>query len=79
VTRNGSSGPRFLGLSASGCQSYVGVEANEYQGSAIIGYLLDNNGNGIPPKTPEMFELDADLNGPSADQLNAGDVKVTCD
>jgi hypothetical protein len=62
-----------------GCQSYVGVEANEYQGSAIIGDLLDNNGNGIPPKTPEMFELDADPSGPSADQLRAGDVKVTCD
>jgi hypothetical protein len=62
-----------------GCQSYVGVQANEYQGSSIIGDLLDNNGNGIPPKTSEMFELDADSSGPSADQLKAGDVKVTCD
>ena len=62
-----------------GCPSYVGVQANEYQGSSIIGDLLDNNGNGIPPKTPEVFELDADSSGPSADQLKAGDVKVTCD
>lgn len=57
-----------------GCQSYVGVEANEYQGSSIIGDLLDNNGNGIPPKTPEMFELDAD-----AGATNASDVNITCD
>ena len=58
-----------------GCQSYVGVEANEYQGSSIVGDLLDNNGNGIPPKTPIMFELDADAGG----NLTADDVHVTCD
>jgi hypothetical protein len=58
-----------------GCQSYVGVEANEYQGSSIVGDLLDNNGNGIPPKTPVVFELDADAGG----NLTAGDVSVTCE
>jgi hypothetical protein len=58
-----------------GCQSYVAVEANEYQDSSIIGDLLDNNANGVPPKTPVMFELDADTSG----DLTANDVNITCE
>jgi hypothetical protein len=61
-------------ITRDGCPSYVGVEANEYQGGSVIGDLLDNNGHGIPPKTPELFELDADAEG----HVVAGDVTVDC-
>jgi hypothetical protein len=61
-------------ITRDGCPSYLGVEANEYQGSSIVGDLLANNGNGVPPKTPALFELDADANGSTA-----GDVNITCD
>jgi hypothetical protein len=57
-----------------GCPSYVGVEANEYKGGAIVNDLLDNNGTGVPPKTPVVFELDA-----SQDGTTVNDVKVQCD
>ena len=57
-----------------GCSSYVAVNANEYRGNAIINALLDNQGFGIPPKTPRIFELDAD-----AGNVSAGDVQIDCE
>jgi|GEM_PF-4094969 len=57
-----------------GCPSYVGVEANEYQGTAVVNDLLDNNGTGVPPRTPVVFELDASKDGTTVD-----DLKVECD
>jgi hypothetical protein len=56
-----------------GCPSYVAVNANEYQGNAIIGQLLDNQGYGIPPKTVRIFELDADASG-----VTVNDLSVDC-
>jgi hypothetical protein len=56
-----------------GCSSYVAVNANEYQGGAIVGQLLDNQGYGIPPQTVRIFELDAD-----AGNVQANDVSVDC-
>lgn len=60
-------------ITRDGCQSYVGVEANEYSGGSIINDLLDNNGTGIPPKTAITFELDASETGTTVD-----DLKVQC-
>jgi hypothetical protein len=60
-------------ITRQGCSRYVAVNANEYQGSAIIGQLLDNQGYGIPPKTVRVFELDADTNG-----VTARDVSIDC-
>jgi hypothetical protein len=60
-------------ITAYGCSSYVAVHANEYSGSAIINELLDNQGSGIPPKTPRLFELDADEGA-----NKAGDVQIDC-
>jgi nucleoid-associated protein YgaU len=62
-------------ITRNGCPSYVGVNANEYKGSAIVGQLLANQGYGIPPKTVRIFELDADQGGP----LKAGNVSVDCE
>jgi hypothetical protein len=56
-----------------GCQSYVGVQANEYLGGAVVNDLLANNGTGIPPKTPVRFELDA-----SQPDVTLNDLKVQC-
>jgi hypothetical protein len=56
-----------------GCQSYVAVNANEYRGGSIINALLDNQGYGIPPQTPRVFELDADEDG-----VTANDVSIEC-
>jgi hypothetical protein len=56
-----------------GCSSYVAVNANEYQGGAIVGQLLDNQGYGIPPQTVRIFELDAD-----AGNVQANDVSIDC-
>lgn len=58
-----------------GCPSYVAVNANEYQHGAIIGQLLDNQSYGIPPKTPRVFELDADTGA----NVTAGDVSIDCE
>jgi hypothetical protein len=60
-------------ITASGCQSYVAVNANEYSGGSIINSLLDNQGYGIPPETPRIFELDADQPG-----VTANDVSIEC-
>jgi hypothetical protein len=60
-------------ITRNGCPSYVAVNANEYQGGAIIGQLLDNQGYGIPPKTVRIFELDADTAG-----VTAADVSIDC-
>jgi hypothetical protein len=60
-------------ITRDGCSSYVAVEANEYQGSSIVGSLLDNQGFGIPPETSRVFELDADMDG-----VTANDVQITC-
>jgi hypothetical protein len=60
-------------VTRNGCPSYVAVNANEYQGKAIVGQLLDNQGYGIPPKTVRIFELDADTSG-----VSAGDVSIDC-
>jgi hypothetical protein len=57
-----------------GCPSYVAVNANEYQHGAIINQLLDNQGYGIPAKTPRVFELDAD-----AGNVTANDVSIDCE
>jgi hypothetical protein len=79
--RNGSSCQEFAQsgcwhvavITRFGCSSYVGVNANEYQGSSIIGQLLDNQGYGIPPKTVRIFELDADTSS-----VTANDVSIDC-
>lgn len=60
-------------ITRNGCQSYVAVNANEYQGNAIVGQLLANQGYGIPPRTVRLFELDADANG-----VTANNVKIDC-
>lgn len=60
-------------ITRNGCPSYVAVNANEYAGGAIINSLLDNQGYGIPPKTPRVFELDADQSG-----VTAGNVSIDC-
>jgi hypothetical protein len=60
-------------IARDGCPSYVGAEANEYLGGKVVGSLLDNNGTGLPPKTPIAFELDADQPGVTAD-----DLKISC-
>jgi hypothetical protein len=57
-----------------GCPSYVAVNANEYEGKAIVGQLLANQGYGIPPKTPRRFELDADKGN-----VTASDVSIDCE
>jgi hypothetical protein len=61
-------------ITRNGCPSYLGVTANEYRGGSVVGDLLDNNGNGVPPKTSALFELDAD---PNADTAN--DVTIQCE
>jgi hypothetical protein len=61
-------------ISATGCSSYVAVEANEYLGNSVVNDLLDNNGTGLPPKTSETFELEA-----SQDGTTANDLKAECD
>ena len=61
-------------ITRDGCSSYVAVNANEYQGTAIVGSLLANQGYGIPPKTERVFELDADANG-----VTANDVQIDCE
>jgi hypothetical protein len=60
-------------ITQDGCSSYVAVRANEYQGGSIINSLLDNQGFGIPPRTERVFELDAD-----ADGVTANDVTIDC-
>ena len=61
-------------ITRDGCPTYVAVNANEYSaGGTIVDSLLDNQGYGIPAKTPRIFELDADPNG-----SKAGDVTVDC-
>jgi hypothetical protein len=60
-------------ITRDGCASYVAVNANEYSGGTIIDSLLDNQGYGIPPKTPRVFELDADQ-----DAVTASNVTVDC-
>jgi hypothetical protein len=60
-------------ITRNGCPSYVAVQANEYSGGTIINSLLDNQAFGIPPKTPRRFELDADQDG-----VTANNVTVTC-
>lgn len=60
-------------ITRDGCDSYVAVNANEYQGHTIINQLLDNQGYGIPAKTPRLFELDADEG-----RVSVGDVTIDC-
>jgi hypothetical protein len=57
-----------------GCGSYVAVNANEYRRGAIVNQLLDNQGYGIPPKTPRIFELDSDAES----ETTAGDITIEC-
>jgi hypothetical protein len=57
-------------IARNGCPSYVAVQANEYSGASIINSMLDNQGYGIPPKTSRVFELDADQNGVTVDDLS---------
>jgi hypothetical protein len=61
-------------ITRDGCPSYVAVNANEYQDRAIVNELLDNQGYGIPAKTPRVFELDADEGN-----VSVGNVSVECD
>ncbi len=61
-------------ITRDGCPNYLGVEANEYRGGAVVGDLLGNNGTGVPPKTAAIIELDADANG-----VTANDIKVQCE
>jgi hypothetical protein len=56
-------------ITRDGCPSYVAVNANEYQGSSIVNALLANQGYGIPAKTERVFELDADSNGDTANNV----------
>ena len=60
-------------ITRDGCSGYVAVNANEYQNGSIINSLLDNQGFGIPPQTERVFELDADVNG-----VTANDVTIDC-
>lgn len=60
-------------ITRDGCPSYVAVNANEYQGGAIINALLDNQGYGVPPQTPRVFELDADPGN-----VTINDVTIEC-
>jgi hypothetical protein len=39
-------------ITRDGCPNYVGAEANEYQGGAVINSLLDNSANGVHPRHP---------------------------
>jgi hypothetical protein len=61
-------------ITRDGCPNYLGVEANEYRGGAVVGDLLGNNGTGVPPKTAAIIELDADATG-----VTANDIKVQCE
>lgn len=61
-------------ITRDGCPSYVAVNANEYAGGTIVDSLLDNQGYGIPPMTPRVFELDADRDG-----VTANDVTIDCE
>ena len=61
-------------ITRDGCPNYVGVNANEYQGQTIVNQLLDNQGYGIPAKTPRLFELDAE----DAGSTTANDVHIDC-
>ncbi|MHB8643965.1 MAG: hypothetical protein ACYDA3_13890 [Gaiellaceae bacterium] len=60
-------------ITREGCTSYAAVNANEYSGTTIVNSLLANQGYGIPPKTPRLFELDADQSG-----VTANNVTVQC-
>jgi hypothetical protein len=60
-------------IARDGCPNYVGIQGNEYQAGKIVGEVLDNNGNGIPAKTPVSFELDADQ-----PNVTLNDVTVSC-
>lgn len=60
-------------ITRNGCPGYVAVNANEYSGETIINSLLDNQGFGIPPKTPRVFELDADQGN-----VTIRDVQIDC-
>jgi hypothetical protein len=61
-------------ITSHGC-SYLEVDSNEMQGGAIIGSLLANQTN-VPPKTPVLFELDADTSGSG---VTASAPSFTCD
>lgn len=57
-------------ITRDGCSSYVAVNANEYSsGGQIVNALLDNQGYGIPAKTVRIFELDADPDGDTANNV----------
>jgi hypothetical protein len=60
-------------ITRDGCASYVAVNANEYVGGTIVNSLLDNQAYGIPAKTPRIFELDADQ-----DKVTANNVTIDC-
>jgi hypothetical protein len=60
-------------ITRDGCPTYLGVDANEYQGSAIVGSLLANKATACRRRPRRYFELDADANG-----VTAKDLKITC-
>jgi hypothetical protein len=64
---------RFAVITEYGCVNYIGLQANEYSGGAIVAPLLDNSVNGLPAKTPIILELDAQSSG---DTIK--DIQVQC-
>lgn len=56
-----------------GCPSYIAVQANEYREGAVVNSLRDVYGYSIAPKTPMVFELEADVSG-----ARLADVHVDC-
>jgi hypothetical protein len=62
-------------ITRNGCPSYVGVNANEYSGGAVINDFLDNQGFGIPPKTRRIFFLGP----PDGENTTLSDVTVDCE
>jgi hypothetical protein len=61
-------------ITRKGCPSYIGVDANEYRGGAIVGKVHAEQIYGVPSKTVRVFELDADSHGP----VTANDVEIVC-
>ena len=57
-------------ITRNGCPSSVAVQADEYSGGKIINSLLDSQDSGLPPKTPRVFELDADQAGDQANHVS---------
>ena len=58
-----------------GCPTYLGISGNEVWTQGIVGSVLANNANGVPPETAVQFELDADTS-PVSTVLE--DITISC-